>query len=137
MALRLRRKWPRVDLFEPGGRGDIKTLSAEDLERLMTTAQGRWSAMGRPRWFASERESVLQIMMVVTGAEEPSVYRCIVTVIVKGEGEGAGSFTGNSFTLDVSRKDFDDLRDISDQTLVGLAHHYLADFPMLALDPGQ
>ena len=133
MALRLRRKWPRVDLFEPGGRGDIKTLSADDLERLMTTAQGRWSATGRPRWFASERENVLQIMMVVTGAEEPSVYRCIVTVIVK-DGE---AFKGHSFTLDVSHKDFDDLSDISGQTLVGLAHHYLADFPMLALDPGQ
>ena len=133
MALRLRRKWPRVDLFEPGGRGDIKTLSAEDLERLMTAAQGRWSATGRPRWFAAERESVLQIMMVVTGAEGPSVYRCIVTVIVKGD----GSYTGRSFTLDVSRKDFDDLSDISEQTLVGLAHHYLADFPMLPLDAGQ
>ncbi|MET3424585.1 hypothetical protein BJ973_003797 [Actinoplanes tereljensis] len=43
----------------------------------------------------------------------------------------------HSFTLDVSRRDFDRLRDLSLRDVVSFAHRYLADFPSLDLDPAQ
>jgi hypothetical protein len=75
-------RWPVVDLYKPAGPGVIKSLSTVELERLMQEAAGRWSATGRPQWFRSEQNKILHVMMVITGVEHPSVYRCMVTVML-------------------------------------------------------
>lgn len=128
---RHRTKWPASDVYVPGGRGDIKVASPGDLERLTAVAaKNPWSAVGRPEWFAGVRDNIRDVMLVILGVEHPSVYRCIVTVILK---DGSGG----RFTLDVSFADFHSLPDISFKGLVLLSHQYLVSFSALKLDPSQ
>jgi hypothetical protein len=111
--------------------GDIKALSVEDLARLMGMAARRnWSALGRPEWFGQERANISQLMLVVLEVEHPSVYRGIVTAILKDR-------SGCRFTLDVEASEFRRLPDIDLKLLVTLAHRYLGGFPLLKLDRDQ
>ncbi len=130
----MRGKWPTVDIYSPrgGGRGDIKTMSVQDLERLQGTAAANpnWSATGRPAWLREHKDRISQVMLVVFAIEHPSVYRCLVTAILD---DGSGG----QFTLEVAFADFNSLPDISAKTLVTLAHRYLLNFPHLDLDPEQ
>ncbi|MER6951514.1 hypothetical protein ABT294_46615 [Nonomuraea sp. NPDC000554] len=125
------RKWPSLDLYSPGGRGDIKKPSLADYERLARNAreQGR-SAVGRPGWLAAHGDRVRSLFAVVFGTEGPGVYRCLVTAVLD---DGSGG----SFTLDMSHADFDALPDVTADELVGMAHLYLAEMPPIDLDPDQ
>ncbi|GAA3649344.1 hypothetical protein GCM10022224_010090 [Nonomuraea antimicrobica] len=125
------RKWPSLDLYSPGGRGDIKRPSPADYERLARTArdQGR-SAVGRPGWMAAHASRIRSLFAVVFGTEGPGVYRCLVTAVLD---DGSGG----SFTLDVSHADFDALPDVTADELVEMAHLYLLDMPPIDLDPDQ
>jgi len=69
-------------------------------------------------------------MLNVVALELPSVYRCLVTVILDDE-------SGGRFTLDVAFDDFNHLPDVTLKTLVELAHRYLLSYPYLDLDPDQ
>ncbi|TDC04572.1 hypothetical protein E1267_22370 [Nonomuraea longispora] len=131
MRLFRRRKWPRLDLYSPGGRGDIKKPSLADYDRLARTArdQGR-SAVGRPGWMSEHRGRIRSLFAVVFGTEGSGVYRCLVTVVLD---DGSGG----SFTLDVSRGDYDALPDVTPEELVEMAHLHLLHMPPIELDPGQ
>jgi hypothetical protein len=128
---RRRIKWPPVDYYKTDGPGNIKALSVQDLDRLMgLAAEQPWSAVGRPSWFRRERNNIQELMLVVLNVEDPSVYRCMVTAILKDR-------SGCRFTLDVGFSEFNRLPDITFEILVTLAHRYLAGFPLLKLDPDQ
>ncbi|MFB9833004.1 hypothetical protein [Actinoallomurus acaciae] len=128
---RRRRRWPSVDLYVPGGRGDIKTLSVPRLESLMSAApEHGWSAVGRPSWLDANRHDIRSLLIVIVGTAEPPVYRCLVTAVL-------GDGSGGAFTLDVSPADFAALPDITPAESTRLAHLYLASFPPLDLDPAQ
>jgi len=127
-------RWPTVDIYtlRGGGRGNIKTASVEDLERLqaIAAANPEWSATGRPAWVRDHREQIERVMLVVFVVEHEFVYRCLVTVVLK---DGSGG----QFTLEVSFADFNRLPDVDASTLVTLAHRYLLTFPQVDLDPEQ
>ncbi|GAA4503407.1 hypothetical protein GCM10023191_056290 [Actinoallomurus oryzae] len=124
-------KWPDVDLYAAGGRGDIKTSSTPELERLMAAAgENGWSAVGRPAWLRAHRDRIRSLFLVVFGVEEHTVYRCLVTAVLD-DGSGGG------FTLDMSFDDFNGLPDVTPKELTRLAHLYLARFPPVELDPAQ
>jgi hypothetical protein len=124
--------WPTVDGYTPDGtRGDIKSLSGSDLERLQSAAAANpWSAVGRPAWVRQHRDQIRHVMLNVVAVELPSVCRCLATVILDGE-------SGGRFTLDVAFEDFNGLPDLTLKTLVELAHRYLLSYPYLDLDPDQ
>jgi hypothetical protein len=124
--------WPTVEGYAPGGtRGDIKSLSVSDLERLQAAAAvNPWSAVGRPAWVREHRDRIRQMMLNVVAVELPSVYRCLVTIILDDE-------SGGRFTLDVAFDEFNGLPDVTLKTLVELAHRYLLSYPYLELDPDQ
>ncbi|TDD25713.1 hypothetical protein [Nonomuraea diastatica] len=125
------RKWPSLDLYSPGGRGDIKKPSLADYDRLARTArdQGR-SAVGRPGWMSAHRSRIRSLFAVVFGTEGRGVYRCLVTAVLD---DGSGG----SFTLDVSRRDYDALLDVTTEELVEMAHLHLLHLPPIDLDPDQ
>ncbi len=87
-------KWPTVDWYMPGSkaRGEIKPLSASDLERLQVTASANpWSAVGRPAWVRGHKDRIRDVMLNIFVVEHPPlVYRCLVTVDCPG-------FDGGSF----------------------------------------
>lgn len=123
--------WPKLELYTPGGRSDIKTLTLNDLERLQAIAAAKpWSAIGRPRWVREHRDRIREVMLRVFVPEHPSVYRCYVTAILD---DGSGG----EFTLDVAFEEFDRLPDISLKRLVELAHGRLLLYPDIKLDPDQ
>ncbi|WP_327580898.1 hypothetical protein OHA25_33430 [Nonomuraea sp. NBC_00507] len=128
---RNRKKWPTIDIWQPAGRGDIKTLTVESLGALVATAQRhQWSAEGRPEWLRAHRDRLRQLFLVIFGKEDASVYRCIVAVILNDDSE-------HSFTLDVAADDFDALPDLGYDALVTLGHSYIARFEHVPLDPSQ
>lgn len=128
---RRRWPWPRIDLYQPGGRSTIKYLTREDLRQLMSEATNHgWSANGRPDWFAQHEENYRSANLVIFGPEGAGLWRCIVTVILADD-------SGGRFTLDVSASRLDSLRDLDRREVVLLAHRYLATFPPIDLDPGQ
>jgi len=124
-------KWPTIDLYTPRGRSDIKRLSVADLERLQATAAANpWSAVGRPTWVREHKDRIRQVMLRVFVVEHPSVYRCLVTVILDDE-------SGGEFTLEVAFQDFNRLPDITRKMLVELAHRRLLSYPDIKLDSDQ
>lgn len=128
----LRPKWPPVDIYGKGRRGDIKTVSVSELERLQAAAAAnpQWSAVGRPIWLREHKDRIRYVMLTVTEIEHPSVYRCMVNVILDNR-------SGGRFTLEVPFKDFNRLADVNPKMLVTLAHEYLLTLPFLDLDPDQ
>lgn len=127
--MRRRRTWPRVDLYQKHGPGDMKVASADVLESLMSEAAMRqWSAEGRPSWFRERRDQFASAVLVVFGEEGVGAYRCIATVIL-------GDGSGGRFTLDVAKNRFDKLDDLDDRILVTMAHRYLAEFQPVELNP--
>jgi hypothetical protein len=125
------RSWPKIDVGNGPIRGDIKALSLERLEALMSTAERQpWSATGRPEWVSERRPDLSHAILVVFGVESPSVYRCLAVVFtITGDGW--------AFTLDVSFNSFDSLPDISRSELTRLTQSLLYRFPMVPLDQGQ
>jgi hypothetical protein len=131
MWLGRKRSWPKIDLYQKSGRGDIKAASESELDRLMSKAsQSGWSANGRPGWFDQHRSKFKAGMLVILGTEGEGVWRCITTVVLSDK-------SGGRFTLDVSRPDFEALKDLDYQAVVALAHRYLATFPPVDLDSDQ
>lgn len=123
------RKWPGLDLYSPGGRGDIKKPSLADHERLARDARERGrNATGRPDWLAAREDRLRSLFAVVFGPEGPDVYRCLVIAVLD---DG----TGGSFTLDMTRADFEALPDVTPDELALMAHLYLAEMPPVELDP--
>jgi hypothetical protein len=131
-ALRRSFKWPRIDVYGSGSRGDIKLLSVHDLDRLTVSATTNptWSANGRPEWLEEQENRIRTLMLAVVGTEGRGVYRCLVTAVLDDESKC-------KFTLDVSVDDFDGLPDLSLDAVLSLAHKYLLGFPSLELDPAQ
>lgn len=131
MSLRRKRRWPTIDLYQRGAPGVIKVLSEIELDGLMAkAASAGWSAEGRPEWFQHHRDQFQAATLVVFGAESPSVWRCIATVILADR-------TGGRFTLDVAKSDLEALADMDHEAVVVLAHRYIATFPPLDLDENQ
>lgn len=126
------RRWPTLDLYQPGGSSVIKSLSPEVLKRLMddATHNPRWSANGRPEWFHEHEDQVQSVTLVVFGTEGAGAVRCIVAVVLSDR-------SGGRFTLDVAANELDALPDLDNRVVVGFAHEYLASFPHIALDPDQ
>lgn len=124
-------RWPKIDLYQAGGRSTIKSLTQEDLRRLMSDATRRgWSANGRPDWFGQHEEQFRSATLVVFGSEGAGLWRCIVTVVL-------ADGSGGRFTLDVSAPALEALPDLDDRAVVVLAHRYLATFPPIDLDADQ
>ena len=97
---------------------------------MSKASQSGWSANGRPDWFGQHRNEFRAGMLVIFGPEGDGVWRCIATVIFSDK-------SGGRFTLDVSHSDFEALNDLDDQSVVVLAHRYLATFSPVDLDPDQ
>jgi hypothetical protein len=124
-------RWPRIDLYQPKGRSTIKSLTRENLYRLIGDATDRgWSANGRPDWLREHEDRFRSATLVVFGPEGASLWRCIVTVVLADD-------SGGRFTLDVSTSALDNLPDLDEKAVVILAHRYLATFPPIDLDPDQ
>lgn len=127
----LSRKWPRINLYQKNGPSTIKVMSAHDLDRLMNLASDRrWSADGRPQWWAQHRDQFRSGTLIIVGTESSDIYRCIATIEL-------GDRSGGRFTLDVSVADFAKLKDLNHQVTVEFAHRYLATFPPVDLDERQ
>ena len=124
--------WPKIEIYGPRSRGDIKLLSVHELERLTVaaTANPKWSANGRPEWLNGQRDHITTLILTVFGVEGRAVYRCLVMAILDDKSKC-------NFTLDVSVDDFDRLPDARLEDVVSLAHRYLVSFPPLELDPAQ
>ena len=131
MASRRKRHWPQIDLYQKGGTGSIRVVSAANLESLMNAAVAmRWSAEGRPEWFRQHRDQFHGATLVVFGREGAATYRCIATVIF-------ADGSGGRFTLDVAESEYAKLEDLDYQATVIMAHRYLATFPPVDLDEAQ
>ncbi|GAA0936436.1 hypothetical protein [Actinocorallia libanotica] len=133
IARRYRRfKWPKIKVYGPRSRSDIKLLSVQELERLTVAASAnpKWSAEGRPEWLQKHRTSIKSLMMTVFGTEGETAYRCMVMAVMDDRSKC-------NFTLDVSVGDFDRLPDVPLEEVISLAHRYLLGFPPLELDPAQ
>jgi hypothetical protein len=107
-------------------RGDIKTGTVDDLDRLQRASVG---ASGRPQWIVERRGEIQKIRFAVLAIEQPGIYRCVAIAFTSGE-------TAWAFTVDITFSDFDALPDVSKAEVVEMAHSYLASFPMLPLDRG-
>ncbi|ONI74001.1 hypothetical protein BWI15_11490 [Kribbella sp. ALI-6-A] len=124
-------QWPRIDMYTPGSPSDIKRLTLDDLDRLMTKAESaEFSAVGRPAWLEQHRSRIRQQYLIVFGPEGDGAYRCYAAALLDDD-------SGHLYTLDVATQDFDELPGVTQQELVALAHRFLMTFSPVPLDPEQ
>jgi hypothetical protein len=129
--LSAQKKWPIVkNRIGAPVRGVIKEASVQDILRLSAAAKDRhWSATARPSWLTENSEQIEGILVTLL-TEDRNYLRCSVVVILS---DGSG---GN-FSLDMSPLSFDELKDLSEEHLVSLAHRYMNSFASIPLDSDQ
>jgi hypothetical protein len=124
-------RWPSIEnkigIHMPGV---IRRASVRDLLKIGDDAKKNgWSSAGRPLWTV-EHSSQIRDLFITVLSEDRGFLRCSVTAVLT---DG----TGGHFSLDMSRRKFDELPDLSQEELVTLAFRYFKMFRNIPLDADQ
>lgn len=125
-------KWPVINnKVGIPARGVIKRASVREVLELAGEAAATpgFSAQARPEWIRENSKQIKDLLMVILTVNQGYV-RCSVTAIL-------ADGTGGHFALDVKNSKFDDLRDLTWNETVDLAHRYLNSFSSVPLDLRQ